>query len=67
MTMDKNEIMMGMSIKQEGAVLAYVKIRMYPGWMDSKWVSMVMIVPIVQVTELVAKMDEARVTYFSMN
>lgn len=65
--MDKNRIMMGMSIKQEGAVLAQVKISMYPGWVDSKWVSMVMIVPIVQVTELVAKMDEARVTYFSMS
>ena len=59
--------MMGMSIKQEGAVLAHVKIRMYPGWVDSKWVSMVMIVPIVQITELVAKMDEGRATYFSMN
>ena len=65
--MDKNRIMMGMSIKQEGAVLAHVKIRMYPGRVDSKWVSMVMIVPIVQVTELVAKMDEGRATYFSMN
>ena len=65
--MDKYKMMIGMSIKQEGAVAATIKVKMYPGRPESGRVPLLMIVPIVQVTELIAKMDEGRATYFSLN
>jgi len=65
--MDKYKMMMGMSVKQEGAVVATIKARMYPGRPESGRVPLLMIVPIVQVTELIAKMDEGRATYFSLS
>ena len=65
--MDKNRIMMETSIKEEGIVAAAVKIKMYAGRDDSGWVSMLMIIPIVHVTDMVSRMDENRAIYYSMN
>ena len=65
--MNKYKMMLGMFVKQEGAVAATLKMKMYPGINDSGYVPLLMIIPIVQITELVAKMDENRATYFSLN
>lgn len=65
--MNKYKLMMETSVRQEGSVIANISVRMYAGRPESGRVQMLMVVPIVQVTELIAKMDEGRATYFSMN
>ena len=65
--MDKYQLMIETSVKQEGSVIANISVRMYSSRPESRRVQMLMVVPIVQVTELIAKMDEGRATYFSMN